>query len=614
MDLYNNILKNITFLQKDFVGFTISPAGIMQFLLHITIALFIFITFYLLGKKLRIFFFKENKNYSFYVNIVLGYITLGTVIGLLGFFSFLHPKIIWIYLITITLISLYPFRFPNLGKFNTPYLLKKINDVLPAKKDIALWGVFLFILIAFFRLMTPETAEDAYHTDLPRLYLTSQTTIHETRDLLHVIPYPQLAEMIYLIPVFLGDKEAARFIHFGFYLLIVFLLFSISRNKGSSFVKYAPLLFVSAPIVIRYSSSQYVDFFMVFTFLLSIIILKKETTKNNIALSAIIFGSVLSVKLWTLVYMPAILIYLVIFNKSLKITNLTKLLAIFVITSLSVPLIWYIRSFFITGNPIYPIFSKLEYLEISTAAGGPTSSSYLGINWNMFSFPNMVVYSPLFFLGAIFLLFTYAKVVKQIKHFPLYLFFILLMLEQIIFKIDLGRYLIAWYTIASTVVSAAIFFIFKKSKLPRFIFTFFFLLIFLYYFTNTLLILPYGLGWADKNAYLTRVLYRDNASYYDFDHLFNKWISDKDLVATDGIVGFYYAGFNYIDIGYIFSKDKRSFDLLKEKKATHLLIKGGDIEWFCTRLALKGCSKERVKLLATYPSDVKKYNLYSIEK
>lgn len=613
MDLFQNIINNFNFLRNDFDGFIINFSGIGQFFLHILIALSIFIIFYYLGLKLRRLFFKENKKYNFFINIALGYITVGTGIAMLGVFSLLQSGIIWAYLIVITLISLYPFRFVPLKKAFLFFHLKKIREVLPAHIDIASWGVLLFILIAFLRLITPEIAEDAYHTDLPRLYLASHTTIHETRDLLQVISYPQLSEMIYLIPIFLGDKEATRFIHFGFYLLIVFLLFTIAKNLKNNFFKYAPLLFVSAPIMIRYSPSQYVDFFMVFCFLLSIILIEKGSSKTKILLSAIIFGAVLSVKLWTLVYIPAILLYIVVINKGLKIVNLIKLLTIFTFSSLSIPFIWYIRSFIITGNPIYPLLSKLEYLEINNAIAAP-ASNYLGINSNMFTFQNMVVFSPLFFLGIIFLLFNFNKIHKQLTRFHLYIFFIILMLEQLIIKVDVGRYLIAWYTIAITIVSAGIYIALNKSKLIYIIFTCLFFTIFFYYFINTLLILPYGLGWADKNAYLTRVLFRDNASYYDFDHLFNKWISYKDIVATDGIVAFYYADFNYIDIGFIFSKDHRSFDLLKERGITRLFVKGGDIEWFCDRLALKNCGKERVKLLASYPPDISKYNLYSIEK
>ncbi|MBU3978674.1 hypothetical protein KKE68_03150, partial [Patescibacteria group bacterium] len=327
MNLSQNIIGNYTFLRGNFTGFNLNFTGIGNFFLHIFIAAGLFVIFYLFGEKLRKLFFNKNKKFNFFVNISLGYIAIGTGIALLGAFSLLQPEIIWAYLIIITLISLYPFRFAPLRKAFLFSLPKKIKNALPAYKDIASWGVFLFILISFLRLMTPEIAEDVYHTDLPRLYLATQTTIHETRDILHVIPYPQLAEMVYLIPIFLGDKETTRFIHFGFYLLIVFLLFAIARNKENSFTKYAPLLFVSAPMMIRYSSTQYVDFFMVFSFLLSIILIEKGFSVKNTILSAIIFGSILSVKLWTLVYMPAVIIYLIIINKNIKtVTSFIRLL------------------------------------------------------------------------------------------------------------------------------------------------------------------------------------------------------------------------------------------------------------------------------------------------
>lgn len=611
MTVIQNIINNFNLLQKDFLGISINPYGIGNFFLHIFIASSLFTIFYLIGKKLRIFFFKENQKYTFFINIVLGYITIGTGIGMLGVFSLLQPQIIWPYLALITLAAFYPLNYPSLKTKNILTTIKNKKDLLSIRKNLITYGAILFILIAFLRLITPEITEDGYHTDLLRLYLKSHTTIHETRDPLHVIPYPQLAEMIYIIPVFLGDKETARFIHFGFYLLIISLLFSLAKEKEYYFVKFAPLLFVTAPIVIRYSPSQYVDFFAVFPFLLSILLIKKDAAVKNIILPGIILGAVFSVKMWTLVYLPVFLIFITILNR-FKILNTLKLLLFFIISSLIVPLLWYMRSFIITGNPIYPIFSKLEYLEVDSLTT-PLSPNYFGFNWNMFSLQNMIVYSPLFFLGIIFLLFRFSETTKKLKHSPLALFFTLLMLEQLIIKVDLGRYLVSWYTVAVSIVSAGILFALHRNHFSRYPLIFIYFVIFSYYFINTLFMLPYGFGWTDKNKYLTRVLGRDNANYYDFDRLFNKWISDKDTVATYGIVSFYYADFNYIDIGYIFSKNNRSFDLLKERKVTKLLIKGGDIEWFCKRLTLNQCNKEKTKLLATYPPDIKKYNLYSIK-
>lgn len=432
--------------------------------------------------------------------------------------------------------------------------------------------------------------------------------MHETRDPLRVIAYPQLAEMIYIIPIFLGDKESTRFIHFGFYLLIILLLFSIAKKKGFAFVRFAPLLFVTSPIMVRYSSSQYVDFFMVFSFLLSLILIEKYISNKKILLFGIIFGSVLAVKMWTLVYLPAVVLFLTIINRESKIINLFKKSLLFVIAALVVPLLWYVRSFIITGNPIYPIFTNIEYLEVNYKQG---SASYFGFNANMFAIQNLIVYSPLFFVGIILFILYFRKSFKLLQNFSIGLFFLILMCEQLIVKVDLGRYLVAWYTFATIIVSAGISVAYKNIFFRSGLIIFY-LVIFMYYFINTLLILPYGLGWADKNAYLTRVLGRDNASYYDFDHLFNNKINKNDLVATYEIYGYYYANFNYIDVNYIFSKYDKSIELLKKNKVTKLLIKGGDFEWFCKELSLIGCNFQKVKLLATYPADLKKYNLYLI--
>ncbi len=607
MTLINNVIDNLIFLKHDFTGFSINFFGIGQFLLHLFIAFLIFVVFYLFGQKIYQYFFKEKTNYPFFVNIALGYIVIATGVGILGAFSLLQKSILWSYLLLVVIVAFSQF---HLDFKRLQILLQKLlQKIRKFKKDVIVWGVLLFVFIACLRLITPEITEDGYHTDLPQLYLATGTTILETKDPLHVIPYPQLAEMIYMIPISLGDKEVARFIHFGFYLLIIFLLFSIAKEKKFSFVKFSTLLFVTAPIVIRYSPSQYVDFFMVFAFLLAVTLIEKNMSGRRIILSGILFGSVFSVKMWTVVYLPAVVLYYILLNRQLNIKDLCKKSLLFVISAFLIALLWYVRAFIITGNPIYPLFTRTEYLEVTHQY---LYSSYFGINTNMFLIQNMAVYSPIFFIGVVLLLLHIRKVIALLKNYPQTIFFAILMAEQLFIKVDLGRYLIAWYIFASIIISAGIA-VTYKNIFGRVTLICIYLIMFFYYLFNTLFILPYGFGWANKNAYLTRVLSRDNANYYDFDHLFSKWISSKDVVATYEIVSYYYIDFAHIDINSIFSKENRQFDLLKKHGVTRLLINGGNIDWFCKQLALTGCSPEKVKLLATYPSDTQKYNLYLIQ-
>lgn len=187
------------------------------------------------------------------------------------------------------------------------------------------------------------------------------------------------------------------------------------------------------------------------------------------------------------------------------------------------------------------------------------------------------------------------------------------MIEQLLIKVDLGRYLLAWYTIVIIVASAGITYS-LKNRIFRITFFGLYLILFIYYAITTIIQLPYGFGWADKNSYLTRVLGKDNASYYDFDHLFDKHINAKDLVATYGIFGYYYADFNYLDVNYVFSKRNRSAQNLKDRNMTKLLIKGGDFAWFCKHLKLSDCDKISVDLLVSYQAQSNKYMLYKIRE
>jgi hypothetical protein len=611
MDLFQNISNNFFLLHKDFLGFSINFSSIGYFLLHIFIAVILFSIFYLLGDKLRKLFFKEETNFTFFIAIALGYISVATGMGLLGVFSLLKPEIIVAYLILLCCLALAgrTIRVDKAIKW-----IREIRGIRIRKGNFIVWGVLLFVMIAFLRLMTPEITEDGYHTDIPKLFLTSHTTILQSREGLHTIPFPKLPEMIYAICIFLGDKESVRFIHFGFYIVVVSLLFTFIKQKEYSSSKFLPFLFVTAPVVIRYSSTQYIDFFAIFPFLLSIFLIKKKMSKRGVVLSGILFGAVVSAKMWMLVYLPALLLYLIILNKRSSIKRIFTVLGLFISGYVSVVCLWYIRSFMISGNPIFPIlnplFIKEQPYEINPIPYLNTQS-YLSFNWEMFTYQNLIVLSPFFFIGICSLFYIYIKK-KYLSLTPLFILFVIFTCEQLIIRVAWGRYLLMWFITSSVIAAPAIYYLYRKSRLYRYSIAAVYFIFFSYYLLNTLLVLPYGLGWADKNAYLTRVLYRDNASYYDFDHLFSKHISDKDLVATYDIGNFYYADFKYIDIGYIYNNKSMSFDLLKKRGVTRVLVKGGDIDWFCKELHLSKCNKNKVQLLATYPQGIGKYNLYSI--
>lgn len=623
MGVFQNIFIKFSQLQDDFLGISINLIGIGEFFLNIFFALGLFALFYFLGEKVRQLFLREYKTFSFFVSIALGYIIVGTGLGILGLLSLLTPVVVLIYFIGFGIVAFWG-TSKNFFKRLYEFLNQVWNEV--NVKSFFVWGVLLFVLIAFLRLMTPEMVEDGYHTDNAKLFVVHHTTMIPSKEALHTLPFPQLPEMIYTIPLFLNDREGARFIHFGFYVLIIGLLFTFAKQKQYRFASFLPLLFATTPVVIRNSPTQYTDFFAIFCFLLAIFLIEKKMSKKHVFFIGLLFGAVVSAKVWMLVYLPAVLLYLLVLNLDVKaltflfkkrtiqklfVTMLLFLTGYFVICG-----VWYVRAYLLTGNPAFPILNAViipyDPLAINSLTYD-TTGNYFGLNIGMFVPDTLMGLSPFFFLALISFLFIVIirTNVAGMVLVPLFILACIFTVMHFFVKLEWARYLLMWTLITGGFVTYGIVFLYQKSRVYRYGLITAFLIVFSYYFATTILMLPYGFGWADKNAYLTRILSRDNASYYDFDRLFNKHISEKDLVGIYRYVSFYYVDFSYIDVGYVLKK-RESFDKLKKEGVTKLAIMGGDIEWFCKTLLLKDCDATKVELLATFP-DFKKYNLYELK-
>jgi len=608
--VFNNILKNFYFLKSDFIGIRFDINIFTGFIVNIFISALFVLVYCQIGKIIRLMFFKGNnyKNFNFFLNITLGYIAVNSGLGILGSLSLFYPAILWIYICLVFVIAFLPLRRIKSLKNEMVEFLNLIKNKIRKNRWVFL-GIFLLVVIAFLRLIPPEIGEDAigYHTGNPHLFLANHTTMITSIIPPYTMPAPHLGEMSYVISEFVGVKDSARYIHFFFYFLAALLLLIINP--------YSSLFFVTAPVVIQISSKANVDFQWILCWLLSILILVQNTPKKtrDIILIGILFGGVIASKLWTIAFLPIFLLYLLVIYKRSRLGYIFNVLFTFIFSAFLVDLIWLWRSFFISGNPLYPVFSAM------TTLGGTNEAlnigNIIGFNKLMFHMQNIGVFSPLFFFGTIILALHWRYSLKLLRKFNLSLFFVFLAIEYIFIQYHFGRYLLGLYTIAVIIISVVISDLIKKHNVYKIFMCVFFCIMFIYYFLNTLLILPYGFGWTDNNKYLTRIINRDNANYYDFDSLFNKWISSRDKVATYGIYGFYYANFDYIDVNYIFDKNHKSFDLFLQNNITKILLKGGDMSWFCKTLDLIDCSSSKVRLLASYPEGLGyRCSLYSIIK
>lgn len=610
--LPSNILNNINYLKQDYLGLNPNFDFLINFTLGFIISISFLIISLLIGRTIRSLFFRNSgfKDINYLIDCALGTITIGTGVALLGFFSLLKTPIFLFYLGLLLFTSFYKFN-PKYLKNVKKSLLVNLR-LLKKNKFVFLWTT-LFIILALINLINPEIREDQYHVDLPNQYLKSQTIMIPAKEQLHVSASPLLSEMSYLIGIFVWSEESARYLHFLFYLLVLLTLFEFSKIKGYKFSIYAPLLFATAPVVIHETSSMYVDFQWIFYFLLSILIIlkNKKITYTDVALSGIFLGGMVSSKLWTIVFIPVFMFYLIITLNKISLVKRIKYLPISLFSLLSVSFVWFLRAYILTGNPLYPAFAK--EVDISNNFFYTPIWEYLKIN-NAFinPFNNINVFSPLFFLGCFFFLYKFQENLKIVSKLNLFKFFSFLLLVYIFINYPYGRYLLGIYVLFIFFASVGFEKVISNFKKVKVLLVFSLIIFFLYYFINSLLIIPYAIGFANKNNYLTRILSKDNSSFYDFNHKFDKYISKNDNVATHGIFGYYYANFNYIDANYIFDKNHKEFDYLKEKSITKLFIKGGDINYFCKKLELKNCNTGSYSYISNYMGS-QPYYLYNIK-
>ena len=435
-----------------------------------------------------------------------------------------------------------------------------------------------------------------------------------SKEPLHVSASPLLSEMSYLIGIFLWSEESARYLHFMFYLLVLLTLFEFSKIKGYEFSIYTPLLFATAPVVIHETSSMYVDFQWIFYFLLAILVILKNKNLSYTAvfLSGVFLGGMVSSKLWTIVLIPLMAIYMLILRKTAGLNKLLKYLFILSAGTALISFIWFLRAYILTGDPFYPAFANQQQLLGHTSFQIPITR-LITLNTFLINPLNSVnIFSPLFFLGVIFFLYKLKDNIKTLVSRSLFILLGITFLLYLSINYPYGRYLLGLYVLFIFFSSVGIEKTIEKFKVIKLLFITAIGIIFIYYFVSSAFVLPYTFGFTNKNSYLTGILSKDNSSYYNFDNKFDKYISNKDYVATYGILGYYYANFKYIDIDYIFNSNGESFNLLKQKGITKLFIKGGDINYFCQKLSLKNCTPDKYSYLSSYMGS-QPYYLYNIK-
>ena len=235
----------------------------------------------------------------------------------------------------------------------------------------------LLILLTFAVILTisimasvPPVSRDAliHHLAIPKLYLKNGG-MYEIPSLWFSY-FPMNITLLYAIPLYFGNDVLAKFIHFAFAIGTAILICRyLKRRLGLIYGLLGALLFLTIPVVVRLSTTAYVDLGLIFFLFAALLYLfdwiEADFQIKYLLISAIFCGLALGTKYNGLVGFFLLSLFVpFVYSRYKSDEKLYGAKAIgycvvFFLAALIVFSPWMIRNYIWTGNPVYPLYNGL---------------------------------------------------------------------------------------------------------------------------------------------------------------------------------------------------------------------------------------------------------------
>ncbi len=249
--------------------------------------------------------------------------------------------------------------------------MKKAGMIWRLTAGVLFGATILAIVVMAY---SPPVSRDAlnHHLALPKLYL-EKGGIFELPDRVFSY-YPMNLDLLYMIPLYMGSDILAKYMHFAFGLLTAMLIFRhINRRAGSGYGFFGGLLFLSTPIVIKLSTTVYVDLGLTFFSTAALLALFKWYENGfrtrHLVLSSVCCGLALGTKYHGLVVFfiltnMALLLYVKRSglrrseSEGRRCFQTFKIFLIYTGIALILFSPWMYRNILWKSNPLYPLFNS----------------------------------------------------------------------------------------------------------------------------------------------------------------------------------------------------------------------------------------------------------------
>ena len=226
-------------------------------------------------------------------------------------------------------------------------------------------AVAITLLLGFVLALLPPTLGFdglSYHLPLPERLLADRKVLPY-----NIFPfwYPSLIEGDFTIALGLGSERAAQLIHFSFLLLLLALIWEWSRTLfGPKVAWWSLAILVSMPSLPWLASWAYSDIALTFFCLACLYATWKwgiTKSKGWLSLAGVFAGLAMSIKYTSFILPLACIFMILLWEKGIsgRIVSLLR----FSIPALLTALPWYLRTWLVMGNPIYPYFFEGLYWD-----------------------------------------------------------------------------------------------------------------------------------------------------------------------------------------------------------------------------------------------------------
>jgi Dolichyl-phosphate-mannose-protein mannosyltransferase len=229
---------------------------------------------------------------------------------------------------------------------------------------VLLYGLIASIIVL--SLVPPVSKDElVHHLAVPKLYLK-----HGGMYEIPFMPfsyYPMNLDLLYLIPLYFGNDILPKFIHFSFALLTAWLIFWYLKKRAHRiYALFGALFFLSIPIIIKLSTTAYIDLGIIFFSTASLLFLMEWIAGGfkikDLIIPAVSCGLGLGTKYNGLITLFILTLFVAFLYAGSREDGKPGLLKpawqgmVFFLISLVVFSPWMIRNYQWKKNPIHPLY------------------------------------------------------------------------------------------------------------------------------------------------------------------------------------------------------------------------------------------------------------------